>query len=96
VGRGWVKVATFNINNINNINKRLRNLLGWLAKAEPDVVRLQERKAAPSAFLVASCRCSKTKHKNMSACFIADQATFFHASFLTVTSCLERLIDEDF
>jgi hypothetical protein len=28
-----VKVATFNIN---NINKRLDNLLAWLAKAEPD------------------------------------------------------------
>ena len=34
-----VKVATFNIN---NINKRLDNLLAWLAKAEPDVVSLQE------------------------------------------------------
>jgi hypothetical protein len=29
-----VKVATF------NINKRLDNLLGWLAKAEPDVASL--------------------------------------------------------
>jgi hypothetical protein len=29
-----VKVATFNIN---NINKRLDNLLAWLAKAGPDV-----------------------------------------------------------
>ncbi|MGC2260864.1 MAG: endonuclease/exonuclease/phosphatase family protein, partial [Candidatus Sulfotelmatobacter sp.] len=37
-----MKVATFNIN---NINKRLDNLLAWLAKAEPDVVSLQELKA---------------------------------------------------
>jgi exodeoxyribonuclease III len=38
-----LKVATFNIN---NINKRLDNLLAWLArKAEPDVVSLQELKA---------------------------------------------------
>jgi exodeoxyribonuclease-3 len=37
-----VKVATYNIN---NINKRLDNLLAWLAKAEPDVVSLQELKA---------------------------------------------------
>jgi len=37
-----VRVATFNIN---NINKRLDNLLAWLAKAEPDVVSLQELKA---------------------------------------------------
>jgi hypothetical protein len=31
-----LKVASFNIN---NINKRLDNLLAWLAKAEPDVVQ---------------------------------------------------------
>ena len=39
---GPLKVATFNIN---NINKRLDNLLAWLAKTEPDVVSLQELKA---------------------------------------------------
>ena len=47
---GWtemVKVATFNIN---DINKRLENLLVWLAKAEPDVVCLQELKAEQGAF----------------------------------------------
>ena len=37
-----MKVATFNTN---NINKRLDNLLAWPAKAEPDVVSLQELKA---------------------------------------------------
>jgi exodeoxyribonuclease-3 len=42
-----VKVATFNIN---NINKRLGNLLAWLAKAKPDVVSLQELKAEQGAF----------------------------------------------
>ena len=36
--------------NINNINKRLDNLLAWLAKAEPDVVSLQELKAEQGAF----------------------------------------------
>ena len=51
--RGLVKVATFNIN---NINKRLENLLGWLAKAEPDVVSLQELKAEQGAFPVAALR----------------------------------------
>src|SRR5579864_6245657 len=45
--RGLVRVATFNIN---NINKRLDNLLAWLAKAEPDVVSLQELKAEQGAF----------------------------------------------
>ncbi len=48
-----MKVATFNIN---NINKRLDNLLGWLAKAEPDVVSLQELKAEQGAFPVAALR----------------------------------------
>ena len=42
-----MKIATFNIN---NVNKRLPNLLGWLREAEPDVVCLQELKAADSEF----------------------------------------------
>ena len=48
-----MKVATFNIN---NINKRLDNLLAWLAKAEPDVVSLQELKAEQEAFPVNALR----------------------------------------
>ncbi|MGG5822122.1 exodeoxyribonuclease III [Falsiroseomonas sp. HW251] len=46
-----MKVATFNIN---NVNKRLSNLLGWLAAARPDVVCLQELKAAHHAFPIAA------------------------------------------
>ena len=42
-----MKVATFNIN---NINKRLANLLAWLKKEQPDVVSLQELKAEQGAF----------------------------------------------
>ena len=42
-----MKVATFNIN---NINKRLENLLAWLAETEPDVVCLQELKVEQGAF----------------------------------------------
>ena len=42
-----VKVATFNIN---DINKRFQNLSAWLSKAEPDVVCLQELKAEHDAF----------------------------------------------
>ena len=42
-----MKIATFNIN---NINKRLDNLIAWLAEAEPDVVCLQELKAEQGAF----------------------------------------------
>jgi exodeoxyribonuclease III len=39
--------ATFNIN---NVNKRLANLLAWLRTAAPDVVCLQELKAANKEF----------------------------------------------
>jgi exodeoxyribonuclease III len=42
-----MKIATFNIN---NINKRLANLLAWLHSAKPDVVCLQELKAADRDF----------------------------------------------
>jgi exodeoxyribonuclease-3 len=42
-----MKIATFNIN---NINKRLTNLLEWLRHARPDVVCLQELKAADRDF----------------------------------------------
>src|SRR5580698_392006 len=42
-----MRIASFNIN---NINKRLENLLAWLAKAKPDVACLQELKAGQGAF----------------------------------------------
>jgi len=42
-----VKIATFNIN---NVNKRLANLLDWLREAKPDVVCLQELKATDREF----------------------------------------------
>ncbi|HET7889234.1 MAG TPA: exodeoxyribonuclease III [Bradyrhizobium sp.] len=42
-----MKVATFNIN---NINRRLPNLLAWLKRAKPDVVALQELKSTDSDF----------------------------------------------
>ena len=42
-----MRVATFNIN---DINKRLPNLLNWLRSERPDVVCLQELKAADTAF----------------------------------------------
>src|SRR5438874_13614850 len=48
-----MKIATFNIN---NVNKRLDNLLAWLAQAEPDVVCLQELKAAQEAFPARALR----------------------------------------
>jgi exodeoxyribonuclease-3 len=42
-----MKLATFNVN---NVNKRLPNLLAWLDEAEPDVVCLQELKASQADF----------------------------------------------
>jgi exodeoxyribonuclease-3 len=42
-----VKIATFNIN---NVNKRLENLLAWLDESQPDIVCLQELKAEDRAF----------------------------------------------
>jgi len=48
-----MRVATFNIN---NINKRLDNLLAWLAKAHPDVVCLQELKAEQGQFPARALR----------------------------------------
>jgi exodeoxyribonuclease-3 len=42
-----MKIATFNIN---NINKRLTNLIDWLKTAKPDVVCLQELKASDQEF----------------------------------------------
>jgi len=48
-----MKIATFNIN---NINRRLSNLLAWLDLAKPDVVCLQELKAADQEFPTAAIR----------------------------------------
>jgi exodeoxyribonuclease-3 len=50
-----MKIATFNINNVNH---RLPNLLAWLEAARPDVVCLQELKAAQEAFPLAAIRSS--------------------------------------
>ena len=46
-----MKIATFNIN---NVNRRLPNLLAWLDAAKPDVVCLQELKAADREFPIAA------------------------------------------
>ncbi|MGV7213564.1 exodeoxyribonuclease III [Bradyrhizobium sp. UFLA05-112] len=46
-----MKIATFNIN---NINRRLPNLLRWLHGANPDVVALQELKATDGEFPAAA------------------------------------------
>jgi exodeoxyribonuclease-3 len=46
-----MKVATFNVN---NVNRRLPNLLAWLKTSKPDIVCLQELKCEQSAFPVES------------------------------------------
>jgi exodeoxyribonuclease-3 len=42
-----MKIATFNIN---NVNRRLPNLLAWLKTAKPDIVCLQELKTEDAGF----------------------------------------------
>jgi exodeoxyribonuclease-3 len=48
-----LKIATFNIN---NINKRMQNLTAWLGRAQPDVVCLQELKVEQRAFPASALR----------------------------------------
>ena len=48
-----MKIASFNIN---NINRRLANLLSWLRQADPDIVCLQELKAADTEFPAEALR----------------------------------------
>jgi exodeoxyribonuclease III len=48
-----MRIATFNIN---NVNKRLANLLGWLGRARPDVACLQELKATDPEFPIAAIK----------------------------------------
>ena len=48
-----MKIATFNIN---NINRRLSNLLAWLAESQPDVACLQELRMQHREFPVAAIR----------------------------------------
>ena len=48
-----MKIAGFNIN---NINRRLGNLLSWLRETAPDIVCLQELKAADTEFPAEALR----------------------------------------
>jgi exodeoxyribonuclease III len=48
-----MKIATFNIN---NVRRRLPNLLNWLREASPDVVCLQELKATDAQFPAESIK----------------------------------------
>ena len=48
-----MKIATFNIN---NVNRRLPNLLEWLRTSQPDVACLQELKATDASFPKAAIR----------------------------------------
>jgi exodeoxyribonuclease-3 len=48
-----MRIATFNIN---NVNKRLANLLAWLEETQPDVVCLQELKSTDRDFPAAALK----------------------------------------
>ena len=56
-----MKIATFNIN---NVHRRLPVLLAWLKRAKPDIVCLQELKAAHEAFPAASIEDAGLKDKS--------------------------------
>jgi exodeoxyribonuclease-3 len=53
IARPAMRIASFNIN---NINKRLVNLVAWLAKTKPDVACLQELKVEQGAFPAEALR----------------------------------------
>jgi len=53
-----MKIATFNVN---NVNKRLGNLLDWLKATRPDVACLQELKATDSEFPVSAIEKSRLR-----------------------------------
>jgi exodeoxyribonuclease III len=42
-----MKIVTFNVN---NVNRRLPNLLAWLKAAKPDIICLQELKCTDAEF----------------------------------------------
>jgi len=46
-----LKIGTFNVN---NVNRRLRNLTGWLSTSRPNIVCLQELKCTDDAFPAAA------------------------------------------
>ena len=48
-----MKIATFNIN---NVNRRLPNLLQWLKSSAPDIVCLQELKCTDGEFPAEAIR----------------------------------------
>jgi exodeoxyribonuclease-3 len=48
-----MRIATFNVN---DVNRRLPNLLQWLQESEPDVVCLQELKTTDAGFPAAEIR----------------------------------------
>src|SRR5271168_5375328 len=51
ISRAEMKIATFNIN---NVNRRLPNLLNWLKSSKPDIVCLQELKCTDAEFPAAA------------------------------------------
>ena len=53
MSRVTLRIATFNVN---NVNKRLDVLLAWLAATRPDVACLQELKAADRQFPLSAIR----------------------------------------
>ena len=58
----WMRIATYNVNGVNG---RLANLLGWLEEAAPNVVCLQELKAPDEKFPETAIRAAATARSGM-------------------------------
>jgi hypothetical protein len=94
-----MKIASFNIN---DINRRLANLLNWLREAEPDIVCLQELKSTdvevlPQIAMVSigriapPMRCVALLTHSLAACIRAYGRSAM-TGFSVPTTCRSRLI----
>jgi hypothetical protein len=64
IRQSWssMRIATYNVNGING---RLGNLLGWLKEAAPDIVCLQELKAPDDKFPAAALRATTKRYAHL-------------------------------
>ena len=77
-----MKIATFNIN---NVNKRLANLLRWLRQAQPDVACLQELKATDP-----ECPIKAIKNAGYGAVWLGQKSWNGVASLVAIVSRSSR------
>jgi exonuclease III len=76
-----VKIATFNIN---NVNRRLLNLLDWLESAKPDAFCLQELKADDRPLSDATARLTRPARRRRLGAMAATDVLNHHADIAKV------------